>query len=379
MCQEEIGDGDSMNDYDAKNPIHAFIGSNHELLDVYRKAGYDRLIDEQTSESAKNLLKLTNDRSEVIEKSSEIYQLILQFVGAKEGVEIPKGKDIHKRYDFEDELQRFQSSNPEEVEFIMTFFRNLDQLESCYKAQWNPLPQSLKDEMLEKLSVIKDDFFEGRGGAVETEVYNLLEEEVRWAFDPEVNEVLSEFFGKKREEFESVIYAMIDYREWRQKTQRDRKNWEDNTREALMKAAKLYVESPWMHCSFLTVNLLSSILGIYTTSLQDGRDEFQFIGGKLETILIVSFIIAYFFPILSIVSGFLALWVGYLYYGWWKSEKKLTKLNNVSSEIFTGGYDGKEMGKRLHSIEEGGIDIPSIVYPLLELHHKPTRDFMGRY
>jgi hypothetical protein len=303
----------SIPDFPQQRELDEYVARNPDLIEIYGKAGYSRTIEKQ---------------------SKELGEKIYSFV------KFPTHAKV--------------------------FVKSLDKLENLYKSEWNPLTNETKQEVQDMISDLKEGFI--KGDAIEEEAEK-LKDTLDFIFDPLS---LEEDFGNKKEELDSVVHAIIDFQEWRGKKRRKRTSEENFVRESLLKAAKLYTESPWMHSPILTVDLLISILGTYTITFNDAKDEIYYIGEKLPIPLMITLAIAYFYPSLTILFGILMLFVLYLCYQRWKNKKIFKRLNFVYSEISIEGYDGEEISHRLHKLEAEGITLPSIVYPLLKLKHKPS-------
>ena len=175
--------------FDPPKSVDEYVGRNSSLVETYRKAGYSKYIDEQSNKLATNIYNLVKSHADDIEKYSEIYQKIVKAVGAE------AKEDIYKQYDFEDQLKKHQMDDSKAVLFINSFFENLDKLESYYKAKWNPLPDNMKQEVVEDISSLKEFFFEGYD--LQDKAWE-LKDHMSFIFDP-LN--LEENFGNKKKQF----------------------------------------------------------------------------------------------------------------------------------------------------------------------------------
>lgn len=310
----------SIPDFPEQKELDEYIGRNPALIEIYRKAGYSRTIEKQ---------------------SKELGEKIYSFV-------------------------KFPTHGK-------AFLENLDKLERLYKSEWNPLTDQMKGEVVEKIARLKECFRQGSGIAYAEEETEELKDTLDCIFDPLS---LEEDFGNKKEELDSVVYAVLEFKIWDAKE--NAKAVGQSARSAdsvlvdLLRSAKLYSQSPWMHCSVLTVALLRGIIEAYAHPLKIQQHYNAKFGEKLFIPSIVVCVIAYFFKAWKI-PGILVL-VGYLYLVLrnWQLKKKAYPLDRLRAGIQTEGYDGEEIARRLQKLEADGIALPTIAYSLLQLEHKPS-------
>jgi hypothetical protein len=311
----------SIPDFPQQKELDEYVGGNPDLIEIYRKAGYSRTIEKQSKELGE-----------------EIYSF----------AKFPTHEKV--------------------------FLKNLDKLEKLYKVEWNPLTDHMKREVVEKIATLKEYFIKGLG------IDNIEEaaEELKDTLDHTFTSLsLEEDFGNKKQELDSVVYAILEFKIWnakeRAKALEKSARSPDSVLEELLKSAKLYSQSPWMHCSVLTIALLCGIVEAYAHPLKVHQDNILYLQKKLFIPSIIACAIAYFYPGWVYLAYFVLS--GYLYMAFrdWQLKKKTQQLNDLRSEIQSEGYDGEEIAKRLHKLEDKGITFPSIVYPLLRLKHKPSK------
>lgn len=131
-----------MSIFNPPKTIDEYLNNNSGLTSLYRKTGYDRTIDRESNKLAEKIYKLVKKFRKEINAYQKVFKEIVQATGAKEN------EDIHKRCDFEDNLDKYKNNHPHAVNFIKTFFESLDELEDYYKAEYNPLPDKRKEEIL---------------------------------------------------------------------------------------------------------------------------------------------------------------------------------------------------------------------------------------
>jgi len=315
----------SIPDFPQQKELDEYVGGNPDLKEAYGKAGYSGIIEKQ---------------------SRELGEKIYSFV------KFP----VHKK----------------------VFFESLDKLENLYISERNPLTDRMKLVVVDKIATLKDFLTEGYGIYHISEEAKELKDTLDFIFDPLS---LQEDFGNKKEELDSVVYAVLQFKIWNAK-ERDAEMhqvfWrsagsEVLVQEELLRAAKLYSQSPWMHCSVLTVALLCGIVAVYAHPLKVHQNIILYIQQKLFIPFIVLAAIAYFYPawiylVLLGLSGYL-----FMVFKDWQLKKKAQPLNVLRAEIQSEGYDGDEIARRLQKLEADGITLPSIVYSLLRLEHKPSR------
>jgi hypothetical protein len=311
----------SIPDFPQQRELDEYVGGNPDLIEIYRKAGYSRTIEKQ---------------------SKELGEKIYSFV-------------------------KFPTHGK-------VFLESLDKLERLYKSEWNPLTDRMKREVVEKIATLKKYFIEGYGIANIEEEAEELKYTIDTIFDPLS---LEEDFGNKKDELDSVVYAVLQFKIWNAKVRAKASGQSvespDSVLQELLRSAKLYSQSPWMHCSVLTIALLGGIVEAYAHPLKVQQHNNWYIGEKLFIPAAIVCALAYFYSdwkylAFIVLGGFL-----YMAFRDWQLKKKAYPLDRLRAEIQTEGYDGNEIARRLQKLEADGITLPTIVYSLLRLEHKPSR------
>ena len=363
-----------MSPWEPPKTILDYLNRHGDLLPIYRKTGYCPYFERDSQKLGEKISHLEKTHRESIDDYSSLYKEILK--GLLDNKILPikelwdvSGLDFHTSDTFQDELEKYRERNPSGVSFIETFFEILAKLEGAYKSDANPLSERMKREVLQEIDLVKDGFIHGY--SIEESVWK-LQDILSCNFLPLL---LEEDFGNKKEEFDSVIYAILNFYDWHSKMLKDnyKAKWDEgHVKNELLKGAKLYLESPWMYSPILTADLLQGIWLTYLLPLRHVRETIF-----PEKMVVISFlailVIVYLFPSLKYLFY---LWAGtflFLLIQNWRMKKKANQLEILYSEISNEGYDGEEIAKRLYKLEDKGITFPSIVYPLLRLKHKPSK------
>ena len=167
--------------------------------------------------------------------------------------------------------------------------------------------------------------------------------------------------------------------------------------------AKKYVDTEWMHTPWLTNYILGNIFKPYgpptPEQLAETENEFPEWVTKYILITVGGAILMYFFPtqLKSIVDNYLPaemIWIStvvfwVVFYIWLTigllvvlptvarfiieevrplpDRRKFIEIDFLVEEVTSKSYDGREIARRLRKLEDKGIYLPSIVYPLLRL------------
>lgn len=355
--------------------VEDYLNRHVELINVYRKTGHDFHFEKVSKKLGEKLYKLEERHHESIKVYSRLCEEILNEVQNNHGIPLKEiwdtlGLDYYTSEAFTDKLENYKERSPAGILFIKTFFEILDEVKDRFNSEGNPLSERRKEEVLEKVATVKEHFLNGYH--IEHEVWELKDALCSF-FEPEM---LEEDFGNKKYEFHSVIGPILSFYDWNDKRLKEngKAKWDlDCIRNELSKGAKLYIESPWMHHPILTLDLLTGILFAFLLPLEKERENY-FLSEKAWGISgLTIFVIIFIFPSLSFLillyAGFLLLRLSQK----WKVEKKLFQFRNLYDEVKNEGYDGEEIAKRFDKLESKGIVLPSIIYPLLRLKHKPSK------
>lgn len=362
---------------DPPETIEEYLSRNPDLREIYRKTGYSQHFEERGQKLSNKIYALVKKHGEAIRDYSVLYGKVIEALNSTPDKKILRQLEasvpetpFHQFDSFQDELGKYKEGNPAGVSFIKEYFESLEKLERMYKSEFNPLPGPKKEEVLGYVMKLQEEFIEG-GNTFEDTAFE-LKDRLDFIIDPLS---LEEYFGNKKEEFYSVVNAILNLSDLKMKIKK-KQGWssadEEFVRNNLLKSAKLYIESPWMHCPVFTHELLRSIWTVTGLPLKRPPNDYVGYGSAIIYSLLMVGVVIYFFPDLNLLLGIgLASLLYYLFLKW-KRVGKATQLNTMGSEISSEGYDSEEISRRLHRFETKGYTFPSIIYPLLRMKHKPS-------
>jgi len=386
-------------EWDAHEEVRKLVERNDELKALYRKLGYSPYIERQSREVIRGLKDLV--RTELSDFAA--------FQRAVEGVRFAdrshldellaargdKGKvvELLNSGSFSTELPyQLKAFTRTQVTDPARFTKLLDDLGELYivaadpdwsqfsgkdrdesgsaleayekaarnaaRSRRNPISEGVREEIAYAIARVRREL-QSDGGDIESSL-NSLESEVESAMRLDHDDAVQEKKGRLDDLLWNLVYVRHEYKP-------DHRYF----KETIQEQAKKYLDSTWMHTPWITTHILWQLLDAELAAVTPKEPSEKLVGSLLRIGLL--FLISLF-----LISLFVNLhwhwlvwpWLAYLVWYYWQYDPRLRKarvLRLIRDEVAAGGYDGEEVARRLRQLEEKGVYVHSLMYPLIRL------------
>jgi hypothetical protein len=243
------------------------------------------------------------------------------------------------------------------------FKRLIAELTELFQDRWIPQKKDVRQNVLGKIADVEKEFNLGEHGYLPGSIIALRQELVNscWTL------LRDQAVGGKKEQLDRLLSASVfathEYKPGHFSLAPAAPIARERFSEMARENARLYLDSPWMHAPWLTVrvqtDLLDSVLGPRNEEVRLATYLYLFACGAC----LISFAFHFSWRVLEIVAFLLGVSV---VWGFW-GERKTWMLKHIRSEIVSRCYDGEVVARRLQRLEEKGVPVPSVLYPLVRL------------
>lgn len=389
-------------EWDAHEEVRKLVERNDELKALYKKLGYSPHIERQSREVIRGLKDLL--RTEILDFAA--FQRVLNEVGGVRFADrshldglmaalCDKGKvlELLNSGGLSTELPyQLKAFTRTQVTHPARFARLLDDLAELYivaadpdwgqfwdqrqddpgsameayekaarnaaRSRRNPISEGVREEIAYAIAGVRQEL-QRDGGDIETSL-NSLESEVESAMRLDHDDAAQEKKDRLDDLLWNLIYAHHEY-----------KPDDAYYKQTIQEQAKNYLDSTWIHTPWITTHMLRQLLDAELAAVTPKKPSEKLLVGSLLGI-----------GLLFLISLFVNLhwhwlvwpWLAYLVWYYWQHVPRLRKarvLQLIRDEVAAGGYDGEEAARRLRQLEERGVYVHSLTYPLIRLGGTP--------